>query len=585
MGYLRKTVARLLLVFMALIGGQLIFGTPVFGVTESSISISATTLSPVSLMPWSFATTSQTITVTTDNYTGYTLSMTTSGNSSGLVNTSDNSLTIPTITLPSGSSSITSASFDNEYGWSTDATNYYPVAVANNSVTLNATNVASASGSTTTLTFGMEVDGSTPAGAYQNTFVITAVVNNPQYSITYNANTTDTVSNMPSNVSTTTSATGTVDISSTTPTRSGYGFLGWDTDSTVTSNPTYSAGDTITLEPTMGNAITLYAIWGYVSYDYYLYVDNNGTITSDSYLNTSDASHTFTIPTLSKRLTEGYQLSGFATSSGGTVVYQSGDTITLTSVSPTTTLYAVWETAYMQTFSCSDLTTTHETALLTDSRDDEQYNVSLLADGMCWMTDNLRLGLTAIGGSITLTPDDTDISSNYTFTNIQRYTTNQDSSITTWAGDTSERTYIRVDPVINGGLYNWYAATAGSTTSSGTASHSICPAGWRLPTGGNHTGEFHAMLYAEGIVGSSSANGWASGQSTTTIQNSPLTIPLAGYYYGTGLYGLNSRAGHWTSTAYSSTYAYMAEFVSSSAGSYTSTWERGRSVRCVMESS
>ncbi len=261
MGHLGKTVAKLLLIFMTLIGGQIIFGTPVFGVTASSISISATTLSPVSLMPESFTTTAQTITVTTDNYTGYTLSMTTSGSSSGLVNVSDNTLVIPTITLPSGSSSIPSSSFDNEYGWSLDATNYYPVVAPNNSVTLNTTNTASTSGSSTNLTFGMEVDGSTPAGTYQNTFVITAVVNNPQYSIDYDANTNDTVSNMPADIATTISATGTVDISSTTPTRSGYTFLGWDENSTVTSNPTYSAGDTITLEPTQANVITLYAIW------------------------------------------------------------------------------------------------------------------------------------------------------------------------------------------------------------------------------------------------------------------------------------------------------------------------------------
>lgn len=37
--------------------------------------------------------------------------------------------------------------------------------------------------------------------------------------------------------------------------------FGWDEDDTVTTNPTYSPGDTITLEPTRANAITLYAIW------------------------------------------------------------------------------------------------------------------------------------------------------------------------------------------------------------------------------------------------------------------------------------------------------------------------------------
>ena len=582
----KQNIAKLGLVsllFAFFFGGQLVISTPVFATTASTISLDLGTSPSLDLVPGKFGQVSQNISVTTDNYTGYTLSLTNSANTTDLVEATDNSLTIPTITLPSGSSSIISGAFDEGYGISTDGTNFVPAPTSSDSITID---TATTSGTnTSSLTFGVKPASSTASGAYSHTFVVTAIVNDPQYSIVYDENTTDTASGMPSDVTATTSATGTVTLSSDTPTRSGYTFLGWDEDATATA-PTYPAGatNTITLEPTQSNALELYAIWEVASFDYYLYIDDDGIVTTDSYLNTGDASHTFTLPTFADRLSTGYRFAGFATTSGGTATYQSGDTITLTSASPATTLYAVWETAYMQSFSCSELTTTHETALLTDSRDDEQYNVSLLADGMCWMTDNLRLGLTAIGGSITLTPDDTDITSNYTLTNIQRYTTNQDSSITTWAGDTSERTYIRVDPEINGGLYNWYAATAGNTTSSGTASHSICPAGWRLPTG-NYTGEFHAMLYAEGVVSSSSANGWGSNQSTTTIQSSPLTIPLAGYYYGTGLYGLNTRAGLWTSTAYSSTYAYIAEFVSSSAGSFTSTWERGRSVRCVMESS
>lgn len=244
---------------MTLIGEQLIFGAPVFGVTQPSISISASNLAPVTLTPGVFDTTAQTISVTTDNYTGYNLTLTTSGSSTNLVNVSDSSLTIPTITLPQGSSSITAASFNNEYGFSTDATNYYPVPAPNGSGSVLKTTNSSGI-SSMTLTFGMEVASPTPAGTYQNTFVIMAVVNSPQYSVTYNANTVDTVSNMPSDVSTATSATGVITLSNNTPTRTNYTFLGWDTNSAATT-ATYAVGDTITLEPTQANAITLYAIW------------------------------------------------------------------------------------------------------------------------------------------------------------------------------------------------------------------------------------------------------------------------------------------------------------------------------------
>ena len=577
MKVLRKTVARLLPVFMTLIGGLLICETPVFGVTASSISISTSTLSPVSLLHRQFSTTAQTITVATDNYTGYNLTLTTSGSSTSLVNVSDSSLTIPTITLPSGSSSITSASFDNEYGFSTDGTNYYPVPNPSGSGTTLKTTSASGTDSMT-LTFGMEVDSSTSPGTYQNTFVITAVVNNPQYSITYNANTTDTVSNMPSNVSTTISNTGTVDISAMTPTRSGYAFLGWDEDSTVTSNPTYAPGDTIALEPTQANGITLYAIWGPINYNYYLYIDNDGTITSDSYLNTTDTSHTFTIPTLATRYTEGLKLSGFAETSGGSVAYQSGDTVTLTSTNQTKTLYAVWDTAYMQDFSCSVLTTTYETALLTDSRDNEQYNVALLSDDNCWMTDNLRLGTTAVGGSITLDSSTSNVSSSgFTLTNIQN------SGSTSWSSTAS---HVYIQNGINGGLYNWYTAVAGSTTTSSSteASYSICPSGWRLPTGKNG-GEFATMLYDEGILASASANGYKdSSTGRAQMMASPLNFPLSGNYGTSGLAGVGSSGGHWTSTGYSSTQAYNMTFTSSVAGvNYVSVWERGRSIRCIAQ--
>ena len=48
-------------------------------------------------------------------------------------------------------------------------------------------------------------------------------------------------------------------ISDTRPTRSGYDFLGWSTNSTAT-DPSYYSGGTITVS--LGNTVTLYAVWG-----------------------------------------------------------------------------------------------------------------------------------------------------------------------------------------------------------------------------------------------------------------------------------------------------------------------------------
>ena len=246
--------------FVAVTGTCIINGTPVFGVTEASLSISADTLPAISLTPGLFGTSTQNISVTTDNFTGYSMTLTTTGSSTDLVNTSDSTITIPTISLPQGSTSITATSFDNEYGFSTDGTNFFPVPSPSGNGTLLTTVNASGT-SSTTLTYGVEVDTSAHVGVYQNTFMLTVVANAPQYSVTYNANTGDTVNNMPSNTSTTTSSTGTITLSNTAPTRNNYNFLGWDEDSTVTSNPTYASGDTITLEPTQANGIELFAIW------------------------------------------------------------------------------------------------------------------------------------------------------------------------------------------------------------------------------------------------------------------------------------------------------------------------------------
>ena len=264
MGRLKNT-AKLLLVFMTLLGGQLIFGAPVFGVTNASISITISAPLTLSLNPGVFGSTSQTISVTTDNYTGYTTTLTNSVNATDLVNSSDSSLVIPTITLPQGSSSITQHQFTNGYGFSTNGTNFVPAPTSSTNLAIG--NRSTAGTGSHSLYLGALPALTTVSGTYTRTFVVTALANNPQYSITYNANAgTDTVTNMPSNQGVTISSTGTATLANNVPVRSGYTFLGWDTSSSATT-PTYATGttNTITLEPTQANAINLYAIWSSAS--------------------------------------------------------------------------------------------------------------------------------------------------------------------------------------------------------------------------------------------------------------------------------------------------------------------------------
>lgn len=128
---------------------------------------------------------------------------------------------------------------------------------------------------------------------------------------------------------------------------------------------------------------------------------------------------------------------------------------------------------------------------LTDSRGGttRTYDVAKLADGNCWMLTNLKLGSTS--GPITLTPSDSNVASNFTLPQvIATGWSNADTPVASGPvpGDTGS------GATNYGYLYNWSAATAGEsrTTSpagSDNAPYSICPAGWRLPTG-DPTGEF-----------------------------------------------------------------------------------------------
>jgi uncharacterized protein (TIGR02145 family) len=143
----------------------------------------------------------------------------------------------------------------------------------------------------------------------------------------------------------------------------------------------------------------------------------------------------------------------------------------------------------------------------------QQYQVAKLADGNCWMLNNLKLGSTS--GTLQLTPQDTNIKTSWT---LPRVNTSGAPSTTEYynlsvvdallAGDSSyssstpnsQETDI-TSPNFAGYYYNWCAATAGGTASGGSntctasttmpsnATNDICPAGWRLPTGYD-TGEF-----------------------------------------------------------------------------------------------
>ena len=263
-------------------------------------------------------------------------------------------------------------------------------------------------------------------------------------------------------------------------------------------------------------------------------------------------------------------------------------------------------------------------ARLTDARDQKQYWVTKLADGNCWMTQNLDLDLST---SKALTPDDSDVSSNWTptrstTTSIFSNTTNTEqyswdpgywvksdpdgysnycgssSGITSFndadctsAGWTNVSSMTPMDDgttntVISGNTYNahylvgnfyqWNAATAGTggTITSQEATDSICPKGWRLPTS-KSSGEYQALMAAYNITSNT--------DSTTRITQSPLYFHPSGDVYSGSLRGAGYYGYYWSSTAYSSTInAYYLNFYSGGVSpSLSCNRYYGFSVRCL----
>ena len=213
---------------------------------------------------------------------------------------------------------------------------------------------------------------------------------------------------------------------------------------------------------------------------------------------------------------------------------------------------------------------------LRDTRDNNTYTVAKLKDGKCWMIDNLKLG--SNNQTTLITSEKSDVSNNYT---LPRGATSGFS-----IPDTG---FFYLDNT-KGGYYSWFAATAGTGTpsmASGNATSSICPRGWRLPTGGPG-GEVEVMAkkYGDG-TGTSAAT-------STALRATPVPgfTLYGGYNTNQGGYCANGEGYFQTSTAADADNndpdSYSLYLTSSSVspayhsqGSCTEDKNTGKSIRCV----
>ena len=193
------------------------------------------------------------------------------------------------------------------------------------------------------------------------------------------------------------------------------------------------------------------------------------------------------------------------------------------------------------------------TKTLIDTRDNNTYTVSKLADGRCWMTQNLRII------DKTITPADSDVTTNYTI---------PASSISGFSAHDTSNAYVDSD----GGFYTWYTATAGTgtyalSTQGQNTTVSICPKGWRLPTSGDN-GEFKILD--------------SSYSSSSALRSNPVNLALSGVVHNSSRGGQGIGGFHWSSTVYSSGRAYGLYLAISHArpDDYDGK-ENGFSVRCI----
>jgi uncharacterized protein (TIGR02145 family) len=212
------------------------------------------------------------------------------------------------------------------------------------------------------------------------------------------------------------------------------------------------------------------------------------------------------------------------------------------------------------------------------------YRIAKLADGKCWMLDNLKLG--SATGSVLLTSADSNVAGSFTLPQLATSGAADYDTARVYGplpGDTGAG-------VTNYGyLYNWSAVTAGESRTtkpinSGNANYSICPKGWVLPTGGG-SGDF-AMLNAK--MNNASASSPSISSASGFYQNWSLSGPFSGVLsgYWSGSFAHQGASGYfWSKTTYTDhgSNAFHGFYNASSVSpGHAGSRGMGQAVRCVL---
>lgn len=405
---------------------------------------------------------------------------------------------------------------------------------------------------------------------------------------------------------------------------SGYYFAGWNTAQDG-SGTQYTDGQQVTDIVTPGNDITLYAQWTDCASNKVCYSPNVSN-PSDVEGEMDDMSLRFfetdVVLHASNYSRANYGFAGWNTKPDGTGIYygpnqtyEYGD-ITGSNNVLGLKLYAQWvaSAGNMQNWTCpnnTDMPIGTVTALK-DTRDNNVYAVAKLADGKCWMIENLRLDNTAshnsdgtlaqgyasnfIGlanpesahfdgndgtaNSIYSTDGSTAVRITGMYVNyrIPRYnntnTSSRYSGTSDYYGDSNTYSY--------GNYYTWAAAIADTgyynTDGQSVTTTSICPTGWHLPTGGS-SGEAYTLNTAVNAGATDTA-------ASNVLRSYPNNFLVSGEKSNaTGFYARGNWGSHWTPMVEDQFFAYTFEvgtyFVDPAISSRSKSF--GYSIRCVAD--
>ncbi|MBQ6414214.1 InlB B-repeat-containing protein [Candidatus Saccharibacteria bacterium] len=430
-------------------------------------------------------------------------------------------------------------------------------------------------------------------------------------------------------------------------TMSGWKIKGWSivSDNASGANAEYQVSERYQVtNANAGDGITLYAHWVPV---YSIQYDGNGADNSNGMgtinastgvktvrqINIGEGDPVRLLASNFKRA--GYSFVGWSTNPNATVngndkIYGPNERITAfpypNNDSGIITLYGVWIEAekdsnnnpiYLQDFGpteCSNLTrasfdkTTKEITAgsviaLTDKRDNEVYAVARLADGRCWMIENLRLEApNTVGNNMNdSSVTNESLSQGYggVFTGlanaeaVSAFKTTNANSLYSLVADGNKNvieggdqyrfprynndnivnalsspsyTVNLADPYVSnpsttgtyptssvssyGNYYTWSAAMA--NTNSGASYTSLCSSGWTLPSGDSKVGNF-SLLY-QAYDGENNEHFISN-----LLRSYPNNFMLSGEVYirnSPTLYGRGSSGYYWSRTSDSSILAY-----------------------------